>query len=216
MPARLVVFEGPEGAGKTTQIGRLAARLEETGDGVLVVREPGGTRIGDEIRRLLLDPESEITPRAEALLFMASRAELVEQRIRPALAAGTTVIADRFFLSTYAYQVGGRGLDEVEVRDANRVATGGLLPGLTLLLKMSASEGLARAALRGRADRMEQSESAFHLRVERAFESFADPHWQHDHPECGPIVVVDAHGSEDAVHERVMSAVTQWRQAARP
>jgi dTMP kinase len=215
VPGQLVVFEGPEGAGKSTQIARLAARLEQGGETVLVVREPGGTRIGDEIRRLLLDPESEITAWAEALLFMASRAELVERRIRPALDAGATVIADRFFLSTYAYQVGGRGLPEQEIRDANRAATGGLVPGLTLFLSITAGEGLARAALRGRADRMEGSDPEFHGRVERAFETFAHPEWQRDHPECGPIVMIDAQGPEDAVHERVMSAVTHWRQVTR-
>src|SRR5487761_2353808 len=104
----LIVFEGAEGAGKTTQLRRLASWLESGGRVVHALREPGGTPLGDEIRRLLLDPASDITPRAEALLFMASRAQLVQSLVRPALAAGHVVLLDRFFLSTYAYQGGGR------------------------------------------------------------------------------------------------------------
>src|SRR3989442_648800 len=141
----LFVFEGPEGAGKSTQLKRLGEWLSARGTRVVCMREPGGTPLGDDIRRLLLDPASHITPRPEALLFMASRAQLVEQTIRPALATGATVLVDRFFLSTYAYQGAGRGLPWDELRMANRVATGGLLPNLTLLPMLSAGEGLARA-----------------------------------------------------------------------
>src|SRR4051812_23650284 len=107
---RVIVFEGAEGAGKSTQLRRLAEWLIAGGTTVVSVREPGGTPIGDEIRRLLLDPTSDIAPRAEALLFMASRAQLVERVIRPAVERGDVVLVDRFFLSTYAYQGAGRGL----------------------------------------------------------------------------------------------------------
>jgi dTMP kinase len=208
---RLIVFEGPEGAGKSTQLKRLAERLGRRGVTVIAVREPGGTPAGDEIRRLLLDPASDIAPRAEALLFMASRAQLVERELRPALDGGATVLVDRFFLSTYAYQGAGRGLPEGEVRAANDIATGGLVPDVTLLLTLPPDEGLARAGRRGGHDRMERAELDFHRRVARAFARFATANWQREHPECGPIVSLDASGTEAEVFARVLGALDeQW------
>jgi dTMP kinase len=208
----LIVLEGAEGAGKSTQLRLLADWLGSRGRDVVAVREPGGTVLGDEIRRILLDdPASDITTRAEALLFMASRAQLVERQIRPALAREATVLVDRFFLSTYAYQGAGRGLPEDEVRQANMMATAGLVPDLTVLLMVPPEAGLARAARRGEHDRMERAELAFHERVARAFERFATPEWQRDHPECGPIVLVDAVGNEVEVFDRILSALRgQW------
>ena len=200
---RLVVFEGAEGAGKTTQLRRLAARLARAGIPHLGVREPGQTAIGNDIRRLLLDPASDLAPRAEALLFMASRAQLVEREVRPALAEGRVVLADRFFLSTYAYQGAGRGIPLDALQAANAVATDGLVPDLTLLLDLPVSDGLARADARGERDRMERSGADFHERVAAAFRDFARPEWQRRHPEVGPVVVVDARGSEDAVAARI-------------
>ena len=207
MPGRLVVFEGVEGAGKTTQLERLALRLGRHGLRVCMLREPGGTPVGDEIRALLLRPGAQIPPRTEALLFMASRAALVDDQVRPALARGEVVLLDRFFLSTYAYQVGGRGLPEHEVRDANAFATGALVPDLTVLLTLPVHVGLARAATRGTADRMEQAERAFHDRVETAFARFADPAWQSAHRECGPVVSVPADGAVVEVEDRVWRVV---------
>src|SRR5437867_978021 len=145
----LIVLEGPEGAGKTTQIRMLAEWLGAAGKTVVAVREPGGTPLGDEIRRLLLDPASDPTPRSESLLFMASRAQLIEREIQPALASGAIVLVDRFFLSTYAYQVHGRGLPHEEISAANRLATSSLRPDLTLLLVLPVEEGLGRAGKRG-------------------------------------------------------------------
>jgi dTMP kinase len=171
------------------------------------VREPGGTAVGDEIRRLLLDPASDIVPRAEAFMFMASRAQLVEREIVPAVRGGATVLVDRFFLSTYAYQGAGRGLSTESLRAANMMATDGLVPDLTLLLVLGADEGLRRAMHRGGHDRMERAELAFHERVARAFETFATPAWQAAHPECGPIVLVDASGDEPTVFSRVLAAL---------
>jgi dTMP kinase len=207
MAGRLIVLEGAEGAGKSTQLRLLAEWLGARGETVVAVREPGGTIVGDEIRRILLDPETDVVPRAEALLFMASRAQLVEREIRPALAAGATVLVDRFFLSTYAYQGIGRGIPESELRAANAIATTGLVPDLTLLLRMPVAAGLARAAKRGGHDRMERAELAFHERVARAFETFTSAEWQAAHPECGPIVLVDAEGSEADVFVRVQSVL---------
>lgn len=207
----LIVFEGPEGAGKSTQLRLLADALGERGANVVAVREPGGTIVGDEIRRILLDPESDIAPRSEALLFMASRAQLVEREIRPALQEGAIVLVDRFFLSTYAYQGDGRGLPEDELRQANAMATNGLVPDLTLLLALPADAGLARARERGEHDRMERAELEFHERVARAFERFATESWQRTHPECGPIVLIEAAGSAEAVCGRVRAALhARW------
>ena len=207
----LVVLEGPEGAGKTTQLRRLAERLSAAGRSVVAVREPGGTVVGDEIRRILLDPASDIVPRAEALLFMASRAQLVEREIRPALERGDIVLVDRFFLATYAYQGVGRGLPEAELQAANATATQGLRPELTLLMMLPVEEGLSRAIQRGERDRMERAELAFHERVARAFDAFAAPGWQAAHPEVGPITIVDASGTEADVSARLESALAaRW------
>lgn len=211
---RLIVFEGGEGSGKTTQLRRLSSVLSHGDTKHLCVREPGGTPLGTEVRRVLLDPASDIDPRAEALLFMASRAQLVAREIRPALARGETVLLDRFFLSTYAYQVAGHGLDEAAVRAANAFATDGLVPDLTLLLRFPVRDGLGRAAVRANAhDRMEAMGESFHERVAAALAAFAEPAWQVAHPECGPIVSVDATGSEDDVARRVLAVLNQrWPQ----
>ncbi len=208
----LIVFEGGEGSGKSTQLRRVSATLARHEVPHVCLREPGGTPLGTEVRRVLLDRASDITHRAEALLFMASRAQLVEREIRPALERGDVVLLDRFFLSTYAYQIAGHGLPEDEVRAANRFATGGLTPDLVLLLTFPVTEGLARAGRRAAAhDRIEAMGEAFHRRVAAAFGTFADASWQSDHPECGPIVPIDAEGREDEVAERVTAALAaRW------
>jgi dTMP kinase len=209
---RLIVFEGGEGSGKSTQLRLLADSLASSGIAHRCLREPGGTTLGTEVRRLLLEREWEMDARAEALLFMASRAQLVAHELRPALAKGEYVLLDRFFLSTYAYQIGGRGLPEEAVRAANGLATAGLVPDLTLLLTFPVSDGLARAAERSTAhDRMEREGEGFHQRVASAFEVFARPEWQRAHPECGPIVSIEAVGSERDVAGRVRQALeARW------
>ena len=207
----LIVFEGPEGVGKTTQLRMLSEWLSARGQTVVAVREPGGTPLGDEIRRLLLDPQSDIVPRAESLLFMASRAQLVEREIIPALEAGATVLLDRYFLSTYAYQVAGRGLPHEEIVAANRLATSSLRPELTLLLSMPVADGLARAARRGGPDRMERADADFHERVARAFADFATSEWQAAHEEAGPVLTIDARGTVREVFDRVRdSLIRRW------
>lgn len=204
----LIVLEGPEAVGKSTQIRRLIEWLSGEGLDVISVREPGGTVVGDELRRIVLDPASSLSPRAEALLFMASRAELVSQVIRPALAEKKIVLVDRFFLSTYAYQVAGRGLEENDVRAANHLATDGLVPDLTLLLKLPLAESLQRMERRRTGqDRMERSSRDFHERVAAAFDQFAGRDWQESHRECGRIIAVDAMGSEQQVFARLSTAV---------
>ena len=204
---RLIVFEGAEGAGKTTQIRLLAERLATVGVPCVSVREPGGTPVGDDIRDIVLHQEQEITAATEALLFMSSRAELVAREILPSLSKGNVVLVDRFFLSTYAYQIAGRGLPEPEVRAANQLATAGLVPDLTILLDVHAAHGLKRADARGKRDKIERSGDDFHARVGNAFRYFADPAWQHSHPECGPIKLIDGTGDEATVHQRVVSTL---------
>ena len=214
MGGGLIVLEGIEGVGKSTQLQLLRASLERT-SAVETVREPGGTPAGDEIRRLLLDPESQLDERTEALLFMASRAQVVAGVIRPALERGAFVLVDRFFLSTYAYQVAGRGLPEDDVRRANALATNGLVPDLTLLLDLPPGAALERAAKRSAHDRIERSGEAFYQRVRDAFVSFATGDWQRNHPEAGPVVLVDASGDEQAVADRIAAAVNRrWPQTA--
>ena len=208
---RLIVFEGPEGVGKTTQLGLLGEWLDERAIAHIRVREPGGTALGNEIRRLLLDPANEVNARAEALLFMASRAALVDRVVAPAIARGELVLADRFFLSTYAYQVAGRGLPESDIRSTNRFATGGLVPDLTLLFSAPQGERSQRQQRRGSSDRIENEGTDFHRSVADAFETFLSPDWQRSHPECGPIAAVDACGSQQEVLERVLGALaSHW------
>jgi dTMP kinase len=204
---RLIVLEGPEGVGKTTQHRLLADHVAARGRDIVPLREPGGTPAGDAIRALLLDPSSEIAAEAEALLYMASRAQLVKTVITPSLARGAIVLLDRFFLATYAYQGAGRGIPPEVLADVNHLATGELVPDLTLLLTLPVTEGLARAARRSAHDRIERADLAFHERVAGAFTTFADPTWQAGHPECGPIVLVDASGTEREVFERLLATL---------
>jgi dTMP kinase len=172
-----IVVEGPEGAGKTTLVAGLAARLREAGRQVLEVREPGGTDTAEAARDLVLDPDRAWTPAAELFLILTARAELVERVIRPHLDDGSwVVISDRFDLSTVAYQVAGRGLEREAVLAANRLATGGLRPDVTLVLDLDPAEGRRRQQAEGkRPDRMEREEPAMHDRVGQAFREAAGP-----------------------------------------
>lgn len=169
-----ISFEGGEGAGKSTQASLLADYLKEQGREVVLCRDPGGTVIGEKIRKVLLDnSHSELTPTVELLLYLASRAQLVSEVIGPALAEGKVVISDRFHHSTLAYQGGARELEMEQVRRLNLFATGGVLPDITFLLDLSPMEGFARKAAEG-PDRMERQGGEFHENVSRAFRALAD------------------------------------------
>ncbi|MDQ2889078.1 MAG: dTMP kinase [Gemmatimonadota bacterium] len=209
MRGSLIVLEGAEGVGKTTQARRLVDALSRAGVVSSHLREPGGTSLGEAIRNVLLEPYRSIAPAGEALLFMASRAQLVEEKVRPTLSAGHTIVLDRFFLSTYAYQIHGRGLPPDDVRAANRMAVGDLVPTVTLVLQLASADGLERAGRRSGHDYMETLGPDFHSRVGAAFNEFVTPAWQALHPECGPIVAVDATGSVDEVFERVSHVVAE-------
>lgn len=170
MSGRFVVLEGPEGAGKTTLAAALAARAATAGLDLLQVREPGGTPLAESARRVLLETADAMTAESELFLMLAARADLVRRVIRPALAGGRIVLADRYELSTFAYQIAGRGLDAAAVRSANALATGGLTPDLTLLLDLPAGVGAARQLEAGkRRDRLDLESDAFHARVAAAY-----------------------------------------------
>jgi len=197
MPGHFIAFEGIEGAGKTTQIARLAERLRTHGHDVLLVREPGGTPLAESARDLVLHGH-DMAPAAELFLYLVARADLVARVIRPALAAGRVVLADRFELSTRAYQVAGRGLPERDVSGAIALATGGLLPDLYLVLDLPVDVGRRRQAEQGKApDRMERAEAAFHDRVAESFRRAAGNNVCH----------VSAAENSDQTHEAVWSEV---------
>jgi dTMP kinase len=206
-----IVLEGGEGVGKTTQWSRLSSIFSAAGLPVHALREPGGTPVGDELRRILLDPQSRLTAEAEALLFNASRAQLVSEIIEPALSRGETVLLDRFLLSTYAYQGAGRGLSMQALREMSRIATQGIVPDMTLLLSLPVGEALDRALARSSADRMEQEDHAFHARVAQEFENASTAEWQSAHGEIGYVERIDASGSMDDVTERIVNTLrSRW------
>lgn len=195
-----LAFEGTEGAGKTTQVRRLAWHLAERGVPPLVAREPGSTPLGEQVRAWVLEAGA-LPSRSELFLLLAARAAFVEQVVRPALDAGLIVIADRFELSTLAYQGAGRGLPLEEIRAANQLATVGTRPDMTILLELSPEEGARRQAAAGKLpDRMERESVDFHARVAAGYRSLAG--------RVHGLVRVDARGTEDAVHTRVLEVLS--------
>ena len=201
-----ISFEGSEGCGKSTQIRRLAERLESLGKPILVTREPGGTEIGEQLRHLLQFSKAghAMTPEAELLLFAASRAQLVRQVIEPALQAGQWVIADRFLDSTTVYQGVARRLDPEAVAFINEFAVGARLPDLTILLDIDIAEGRRRMAGRagpgGPPDRMEQMPPAFYESVRAGYLALV-------REEAERFRVVNAGRSVDAVEAEVWEHV---------
>ncbi|MHB1340792.1 MAG: dTMP kinase [Coriobacteriia bacterium] len=173
MSGVFITFEGGDGSGKTTQVRRLAAALESAGADVLVLREPGGTGVGEAVREILLGPAHEtMSYEAEFLLFAASRAELTLTVIKPALEAGRIVLDDRHADSSVAYQGYGRGIDLDTIRAINSFATGGLVPDCTIVLDVEPGTGIA-AATPAEADRLEREELSFHERVRDGFLAIA-------------------------------------------
>jgi len=203
LAGRFLVIDGPDGAGKSTQVAMLAGVLRAEGVAVRTVQDPGGTRIGGRIREILLDREhGEMGVECELMLYMASRAQLAHEVIRPALAAGQCVLGDRYISSTIAYQ-GAGGVEAEAVRQAGRIAVGETWPAMTLVLDLPSEEGLARAGKAAGHDRMEAKGIAFHRKVRERFllQAQEDP---------GHYVVVDATGTPQDVHRRVRQAVEDW------
>lgn len=220
MDGKLIVFEGVEGSGKSTQLRRLQHWLKAASpfqqlqaQGVIpklvITREPGGTTLGRSIRSLLLDSQSAVAvgAAAELLLYAADRAQHVEEVILPALQSGNWVLCDRFVDSTIAYQGYGRGLSLDLIAHINQIATQGLAGHLTLWLQLEVAIGLARSQSRGPLDRMEQTDLAFHRRVQQGFEALAQQH-------PNRIVAINAACSERAVAEQIQAVIAhhlqQW------
>ena len=207
---KFITFEGGEGCGKSTQVKRLKEALEAEGLEVVLTREPGGTWLSEEIRRLIKDQATDAPcDRSELLLFLAARAQLVKNVIRPALEAGKWVVSDRFSDSTLAYQGYGRGLPLEILKETNDFACEGLKPDLTLLLEVSPETAAARlrrreAATNTTADRIELAGDEFHSRLRRGFAELAkhEP-WR--------IVTIDANGTVDEVWEEVWKSMRRFR-----
>lgn len=197
-----IALEGVDGSGKTTQAARLAEAL---GEDTLLVREPGGTAAGEGARTLLKDPAMRLDPMAELLLFLAARAQLVTEVIRPAMEQGRDVVCDRFGDSSVAYQGAARGLGTERVEELCDLATGGLWPDLTVLLRLHPEVAAERIAAEGRAaDRFEGEGMELQRRVAEGYEEIAARH-----PER--VRVVDASGDPDRVHAAVMEVVSAVR-----
>lgn len=206
MRGKFITFEGPEGGGKSTHVRELAEQLRAEGKTVLVTREPGGTRLAELIRGLVREEvEDPPVTRCEVLLFIAARAQVVSEVIRPALARGEWVICDRFADSTFAYQGYGRGIDVGLLRNFNDFATEGLVPDLTILLDVPPETSKARlaerqAATATSADRIEQAGDMFHRRLRDGFLELAKA-------EPDRFVVIDSSGPREEVSDRVWTAV---------
>lgn len=197
-----ITFEGPEGSGKTTQIGLLAAALAARGQSVVTTREPGGTRIGDAIRSVLLNREhTEMSPRAEALLFNAARAQIVDEVVQPALARGEVVLCDRYGDSTVAYQGYGHSQPLEPLRALIRYATAGLTPDLTIYLDIDVHAGLARkrAGAVEEWNRMEAKTVAYHQAVRQGYLQMA--------ADSNRWLVVDAAQPVEKIHEQLVARV---------
>lgn len=226
LAGKFLVFEGPDGSGKSTQMKRLTDACQSRGVKVTTVREPGGTSVGEQIRNVLLDPSSTMTLRCEMLLYMASRAQLVEETVKPALAAGHLVIADRFLTSTFAYQGAGGGLPSEDIRAVGKVATLGMSPDLVLIYYVDVETATARTrgvpvnagkkkaaqseALRGFTlfdDRIEQRPDEFRRRVHESYlaQAKADPTHH---------ALIDAKGNAEQVWEATVRELgTRFRRA---
>ncbi|MDY7010284.1 MAG: dTMP kinase [Planctomycetota bacterium] len=202
LAGKFIVLDGPDGSGKSTQLALLADRLGRQGVDVVTACDPGGTKIGEKIRAILLDRKNGgMSPMCEMLLFMASRAQLIAEVIRPALEGGKVVLCDRFISATVAYQ-GAAGIDSKTIIELGDIAVGGLWPDLTIILDVPVATGMERIS-DGRScpgDRMETKGSSFHQAVRRIFKELA-----RHYPR--PVEHVDADRKPEAVFESVLDAM---------
>lgn len=205
-----ISFDGGEGSGKSTQIKKLHLWLEEKlGKEVICTREPGGTQLGDEIRSLLIDPKfKNYSPKAEALLYAASRAQHVHELIAPCLKRGTWVISDRFIDASLAYQGVGRNLGVHPIAKLNHWATDDLLPDLSVILDIDPKIGISRAKTRqgGQLDRLEQEKIEFHQKIRHYYKSRAEKDPEH-------YLLINAELDENEIHELIKKKVESWIKA---
>lgn len=209
MKGLFITFEGPDGAGKTTQLERLASFLESKNIDIVRTREPGGTKISDQIRHIILHPEhKEMAEETEILLYAASRAQHVNEKIKPALQAGKVVLSDRFADASVAYQGYGLGFGEKVIQQVNQLATGGLSPDRTYLIDLSPEEGRARMEMRQHTefkqdlDRIEQKDLTYHRQVRRGFQQLAQQHSR--------ILLIDGTQTMEQIHEIIIKDITTW------
>ena len=201
MKGKFITIEGGEGAGKSTMMDRLADWLEYHGHRVVRTREPGGTDLAEKIRAILLDDQhGELSGQSELLLVFASRAQHLEELIRPALARGDTVLCDRFTDASWAYQGGGRQMPDEWIAALEQMVHGDLQPDLTLLLDLPVEQGLKRASRRGEADRFEQESSGFFKRVRQAYLARAKS-------SADRFEIIDASGDIDQVWSQIESVL---------
>lgn len=208
-PGLFLALEGPDGGGKTTQAARLTAWLREAGLDVVACRDPGSTDVGDRLRKIVLNRELvHLSLRSEMLIYMASRAQLVDEVIEPSLAAGRVVISDRFLLSTIVYQGIAGGLSVAEIWRIGQVATGGLLPDLTLVLDVPPESALARVG--AARDRIEDRPTEYQRRVRNGFRDAAqrsDRSGENSSCYPAPVALIDATGDLDAVFDQIKNEV---------
>lgn len=200
MSGLFITFEGGDGSGKSTQSSLLAQWLRERGCEVVATREPGGTELGQEIRRLVMHGKDHVDERAEALLYAADRAHHIATVVRPALERGAIVLQDRYLDSSVAYQGVGRSLSADDVRQLSMWAVRGLIPHATILLDLDPADGMARMAGRGELDRLESAGDEFHRRVRLAYLDMAEA-------EPDRFLVIDAAGEIDDIQSAIRARV---------
>ncbi len=207
MAAAFITFEGIDGSGKSTQLRMLTSELRLRGHEVIATREPGGTPLGTRLREALLDTEQQVDPLAELLLYAADRAQHVRALVRPALEAGHIIISDRYADATIAYQGAGRGFPESLIAEVVALATGGLMPDLTLIFDLSVEESRERTNRRDttdqKQDRLDAEDAAFHIRVREAYMRIAaaDP---------DRVKIINSNGAVEQTHSEVIKIVTQF------
>lgn len=199
----LIALEGPDGSGKSTQIKMLAKYLEEKGHKVLVTREPGGTKISEKIRKIILDNDNkEMCSISEALLYAASRAQLVEEVLKPALDNGEIILCDRFVYSSIVYQGIARGIGEDKVKYINDIALNGMKPDLTIMINISYEEGLNRKMNQKKLDRLENCGDDFHKKVYDGY--------QHLSKTTENIVIVDGNRDLEIVYNEIVNEIEKF------
>lgn len=199
----LIALEGPDGSGKSTQIKMLSKYLEDRGYNILVTREPGGTKISENIRNIILDNNNkEMSDRCEALLYAASRAQLIEEVIKPAIEKGTIVLCDRFVYSSIVYQGIARGIGVDDIKSINEVALNGVEADLTLMINVDYEKGLERKCAQRELDRLENSGNDFHRRVYDGYQYLAN--------NMDNMIIIDGNNNFEEVHNKIVNEVENF------